>query len=105
MYHDTNFYLHTEISDDQTEIQTDDQIQRFIAGCSEPEGCSVHCDFFSLKGFFNTKMSILSSITYPHIVPNLYEFISYVEHKRDILKTVGNQTVLTYSAMEANGNQ
>ncbi len=50
-------------------------------------------------------MSILSSVTYPHIVPNLYEFISYVEHKRDILKTVGNQTVLTYSAMEANGNQ
>ncbi len=30
---------------------------------------------------------------YPRIVPDLYEFLSYVEHKRDILKNTGNQSV------------
>ncbi len=27
-------------------------------------------------------MKMLSSFTYPHVVPNLYKFLSYVEHKR-----------------------
>ncbi len=27
-------------------------------------------------------MKILLSITHPHVIPNLYKFISYVEHKR-----------------------
>ncbi len=26
-------------------------------------------------------MNILLSFTHPHVVPNLYEFLSYVEHK------------------------
>ncbi len=32
-------------------------------------------------------MNILSLITHPHVVPNLYKFLSYVEHKEDILKS------------------
>ncbi len=31
-------------------------------------------------------MNILLSFTQPHVIPNLYEFLSYVEHKKDILK-------------------
>ncbi len=27
-------------------------------------------------------MKMLSSFTHPHVVPNLYEFLSYAEHKR-----------------------
>jgi len=39
-------------------------------------------------------MKILSSFTHPQVVPNLYEFISSVEHKKkDILNNVGNQPV------------
>ncbi len=63
-------------------------------------------------------MKILSSFTHPHVVPNLYEFLSYVEHKfkfkfklsfivlyfillfiillfikENVLKNAGNQTV------------
>ncbi len=56
-------------------------------------------------------MNILSSFTHPHILPNLCEFLSYVEHE-DILKNAGNETVLsplTYSiyfpTMEVSGNQ
>ncbi len=27
-------------------------------------------------------MKMFSSFTHPHVIPNLYEFLSYVEHKR-----------------------
>ncbi len=36
----------------------------------------------TLKGIVHPKMNILSSFTHPHVVLNLYEFLSYVEHKR-----------------------
>jgi len=37
---------------------------------------------------------MLSSFTRPHVVPNLYEFLCYFEHKiRYFTKKVGNQTV------------
>ncbi len=32
-------------------------------------------------------MNILSLFTHPHVVLNLYKFLSYVEHKEDILKS------------------
>ncbi len=38
-------------------------------------------------------MKILTSFTHPHVIPNPYEFLSYVEHKEDILKNAGNQAV------------
>ncbi len=38
-------------------------------------------------------MKMLSLFAHPHVVPNLYEFLYYVEHKEDILKNAGNQTV------------
>ncbi len=33
-------------------------------------------------------MKIVSSITHPWVVTNLYEFISSAEHKEDILRNV-----------------
>jgi len=33
------------------------------------------------KGILEPKMKILSSFTQPQVVSNLYEFISYAEHK------------------------
>ncbi len=35
-------------------------------------------------------MKIISSFIHPQVVPNLYDFS--IEHKKYILKTVGNQT-------------
>ncbi len=29
----------------------------------------------------------------PHVIPNLYEFLSYVEHKKRYFKNVGNLTL------------
>jgi len=34
-----------------------------------------------LKGTVHPKMKIVSSFTHHHVVPNLYEFLSSVEHK------------------------
>lgn len=36
---------------------------------------------------------ILLSFTHPKVVPNLFEFLFSVEHKEDISKNMGNQTV------------
>ncbi len=37
---------------------------------------------FCIKAqYVHPKMKILSSFIHPHIVPNLYEFLSSVEHK------------------------
>jgi len=44
----------------------------------------------NIKGIVHQK--ILSSFTNPHLVPNLYEFISSVSSE-DILKNVGIQTL------------
>jgi len=44
-----------------------------------------------LKGIVHPKMKNLSSFIHPHVVSNLYELLSFAEHK--ILKNVGNQTV------------
>jgi len=38
-------------------------------------------------------VKLLSSPAHSHVVPNLYEFLSSVEHIKEILKNVGNQTV------------
>ncbi len=38
-------------------------------------------------------MEIMSSFTDPQVVPNLYEFLFSVEHKKKCLKNVGNQTI------------
>ncbi len=37
---------------------------------------------FLIKGTVHPKMKILSSFTHPRVIPNLYKFLSYVEHKR-----------------------
>ncbi len=41
----------------------------------------------------NPQVKILLLFTHPQVVPNLYKFLSSVEHKEDILKSVGKQTV------------
>ncbi len=38
--------------------------------------------FDNIKEMVQPKMKLLSSFTHPHVVSNLYEFLSYVEHKR-----------------------
>lgn len=35
-----------------------------------------------LKGFVHPKLKILSPFTRPHVVSNLYDFVSSLEHKR-----------------------
>ncbi len=39
------------------------------------------CKMLSLKGIVCPKTLIVSPFTHPHVVPNLYKFLSYVEHK------------------------
>jgi len=51
---------------------------------------SVHHPF---KGIAYPKMTILSSFTCRYVAPNLYEFLSSAEHKKYILKKIGNQTL------------
>jgi len=34
-----------------------------------------------IKGLVHPKMKILSVFTHPHVVPNLYGFICYAEHR------------------------
>ncbi len=34
-----------------------------------------------LKGVIHSKMKILLSFTHPQVVPNLYEFLCFAEHK------------------------
>ncbi len=57
---------------------------------------------------------MLSSFTHPHVVLNLYEFLSYVEqHLDNIWKNAGNQTVngphwfhsIYFPTMEVNREQ
>ncbi len=38
-------------------------------------------------------MKILSPVSHPQVVPDLYVFLASIEHQEDILKNVGNQTV------------
>jgi len=45
---------------------------------------------FQSEGLTHPKMNILS-FTHPQAILNLFEFLSFVEHKEDILKNVGNQ--------------
>jgi len=41
----------------------------------------------AFKGIvYPTKINLLSKFTHPHVVSNLYEFFSSIEHKEDILK-------------------
>ncbi len=35
-----------------------------------------------IKGIVHPKMNILASFTHPHVVPNLYKFLSYNEHEK-----------------------
>ncbi len=37
---------------------------------------------YQFKGTAHTKMIILSLFTHPHVVPNLYEFLSSAEHSK-----------------------
>ncbi len=60
-------------------------------------------------------MKILSLFTHPHVVPNLYEYLSYVEHKRryfeeweELKKTVNgphNFHSISFPTMEVNREQ
>ncbi len=57
-----------------------------------------------LKRTVYIKMNILSSFTHPHVVPNIYEFIYSVEHKRRYFEkaklfwlTLYAKTVQTFS--------
>ncbi len=51
------------------------------------------CDTISmkilLKGIVHPKVKILSSFTYPQVIPNLYEFRISVELKRRYFKEYG----------------
>lgn len=38
--------------------------------------------FCCSKGMSNASMKILSSFSYPHVVPYLYDFVSILEHRR-----------------------
>jgi len=37
--------------------------------------------------------NLLTSFSHPHVVQNLYKFLSFAEHKKYILKNDSNQTV------------
>jgi len=43
------------------------------------------CQYSNVKGIVHTKMKILSPLTHPQVVPNLYTFISPAEHKTRFL--------------------
>ncbi len=43
---------------------------------------SIEINIKMSKGIAHPKMKMLSSFTHPHVIPNLYKFLSYVEHKR-----------------------
>ncbi len=36
---------------------------------------------FQLKGIVHPKI-LFQNVVHPHVIPNLYEFLSYAEHKR-----------------------
>jgi len=62
-----------------------------------------------LKGV-HPKMKILTSFTHPHVVPNLYEFLSSVEHKiRSFLRMLETRELVAidfhsiFPTMEVNG--
>ncbi len=42
----------------------------------------IYIGYVNVKGILHTKMKMLSSFTHPHVIPYLYEFLFYVEHKR-----------------------
>lgn len=44
--------------------------------------CQTSDSNLLLKGFVHPKLKILSSFTRPHVVPNLYYFVSFLQHKR-----------------------
>ncbi len=55
----------------------------------------------NLKEQFTQK---LSSFTHPHVVPNLYEFLSYVKHKRRYFEEQNScRSWLTYGAFPLHG--
>jgi len=37
----------------------------------------------TFKGFVHPKIKILSTFSHPQVVPNLYEFLSSAEHKKE----------------------
>lgn len=42
---------------------------------------TLHIDRSELKGRVHPQMKILSLFTYPYVILNLYDLLSYVEHK------------------------
>ncbi len=48
--------------------------------------------YSSLKGIVHPKMTILSSFTHPHVVPNLYECLCSAEHKGIYSEECGKQS-------------
>ncbi len=52
-------------------------------------------------------MKFLSLFTHIHVVPNLYEFLSYVEHARRYFKNAGIQTLdeTVWTTMKVNRDQ
>ncbi len=59
-------------------------------GCLCDEGSLL---FQIMKRTVYPKLKIMSSVNHPQVVPNLYEFLSSVEHTQKKLKNVGNQPV------------
>ncbi len=66
----------------------------------------------SLKGIVHPKMKIVSSITHPQVVPNLYECVCSAGHKGKYSEECGKQSssgapltsiVLFFPTMEVNG--
>ncbi len=47
------------------------------------------------------KMKSLSLYTHPHVIPNLYEFLSYVEHKKSLylVQTLSQKLITKHSSM------
>jgi len=60
----------------------------------------------TLKGILHPKMKILSSFTHPQVVPNLYEFLSFAEHKGRYFENDWNfGTIDFHSIFFYNGSQ
>ncbi len=54
----------------------------FISYNFSLDGPHLDIDIFR---YIHLKMKLVSSFTHPYVLPNMYKFLSYVEHKRRML--------------------
>ncbi len=81
----------------------------FSIHSTPPESFKLYNDRDEIKGIVHPKINILSSFTHPHVVPNLYELLSYVEHNFWRILVIKHLMVPTdfhsiyFSTMEGSG--